>query len=167
LAIIQAMFDCLLQPRQLADETKRLRSHIQAERNGRRSSSTGMTMAAMAAKMIATNMARRVHPCPDMESGWLRTAAARVWDELVEVQPELLMLVAGPGLMPLTWDFSVRWFASFSSAGRRLTEQRRNRGARMSRLVIARPMIRHWISGDSLEDGETVRHGYDHLKLAQ
>jgi hypothetical protein len=47
--------------------------------------------------------------------------------ELVEVQLELLTLVAGPAVMPLSWDFSVYWFASFAAADQRLAEQRRNK----------------------------------------
>ena len=46
----------------------------------------------------------------------------------VEVQLELLAPVAVPATMPLSWGFSVRWFATFGGADRRLTEQGRNRG---------------------------------------
>jgi hypothetical protein len=46
----------------------------------------------------------------------------------VEVQLELLVPVTVPATMPLSWDFSARWFATFGGADRRLTEQGRNRG---------------------------------------
>ena len=39
------------------------------------------------------------------------------------VELELFALVAGPAIMPLSWAFSTRWFASFAGADRRLTEQ--------------------------------------------
>ena len=47
--------------------------------------------------------------------------------ELVEVELELLALAVGPAIIPLSWDFSVYWFASFGGADRRLPEQGRNR----------------------------------------
>jgi hypothetical protein len=60
----------------------------------------------------------------------------------VGVELELLMPVLVPATMPLKWDFIERWFASFGSADRRLTEQRRNRRL----CLFTRPMITCWIS---------------------
>jgi hypothetical protein len=45
----------------------------------------------------------------------------------VEVELELLVPLAGPAITPLSWDLSVRWFASFANVDRHQQEQGRNR----------------------------------------
>ncbi len=63
----------------------------------------------------------------------LRTAESRrtggptllIFDVVVEL--ELLAPVEGPATMPLSWDLTARWFASFGGADQRQPEQRRNR----------------------------------------
>jgi hypothetical protein len=46
----------------------------------------------------------------------------------VEVQLELLVPVATPAIMLLSWDFTARQFALSDGADQRQPEQRRNRG---------------------------------------
>jgi hypothetical protein len=45
----------------------------------------------------------------------------------VEVELELLALAVKPAVMPMSWDFTAYWSASFGGANRRLLEQGRNR----------------------------------------
>ena len=59
----------------------------------------------------------------DEEGDWISCSIVL----LVGVQLELLALVAGPAIRPLSWDLTARWFALFAAVDRRLTEQRRNR----------------------------------------
>lgn len=77
-------------------------------------------------------MARQWHERPLAKPHLLRDPAGmpttRVLTRDVEVQLELLVMVAEPAIMSLGWDFSARWFASFGGADRRLAEQGRNRG---------------------------------------
>jgi hypothetical protein len=54
-------------------------------------------------------------------TGWLPDTP------VTRVQLELLMLVAGPAIVLLTWDFSACRLALFGSVTQRLPEQRRNR----------------------------------------
>ena len=70
----------------------------------------------------------------------------------VGVELELLMPVTVPATMPLSWDFSARWFASFGGADRRLTEQGRNRGAALYRVPRpGRPPRCELAAGRSIE----------------
>jgi hypothetical protein len=61
---------------------------------------------------------------------WPLTPKHRPIDGSVGVELELLVLVTVPATIPLSCDFSMRWFASFGGADRRLPEQGRNRGRR-------------------------------------
>jgi hypothetical protein len=58
---------------------------------------------------------------------WSLTLKRQPTEGPVGVQLELLVLVTSPATMLLSCDFSVRWFASFGGADRRLPEQGRNR----------------------------------------
>jgi len=56
----------------------------------------------------------------------------------VGVELELLAPVAVPAIMPLTWDFSARWFASFGGADQHQPEQGRNRRGRCRPVPVGR-----------------------------
>jgi hypothetical protein len=57
--------------------------------------------------------------------------------QTTRVRLELLVLVAIPAIIPLSWDFTVRWFASFGGADRRLPEQGRNRRSGLVSELLA------------------------------
>jgi hypothetical protein len=54
----------------------------------------------------------------------------------VEIQLDLLTPVERyPAIMPLSWDFSAYWFASFGDVERRQPEERRDRRSRTGRRI--------------------------------
>lgn len=60
----------------------------------------------------------------------------------VEVELELLAAVPVPRSMPLSWEFTVRWLASFGGVDQHQPEQIRNSASGLVRLTKRRPGAR-------------------------
>jgi hypothetical protein len=77
--------------------------------------------------------------CPSRDGGDERpdSSDGATKDELVGIQLELLVPVAIPAIMPLSWDFVARWCASFGSAEQRQPEQGRNRRSGLVSELLA------------------------------